>query len=91
LALSTIPNAGLGVFTTRPLQEGDTVGTPGDVCISILDLKWHMGGRGTDNFFGHSLSMFGMAMPWEWIMNPIFETVSRDSAPEQWIVQPTAI
>lgn len=51
LAPSTIPNAGLGVFTTRPLQEGDTVGTPGDVCIPIIDLKWHMGGRGTDDFF----------------------------------------
>jgi hypothetical protein len=33
----------LGVFTTRPLQPGDAVGTPGDVCIPIVDLKWHMG------------------------------------------------
>lgn len=43
LAPSTIPNAGLGVFTTRPLRPGDAVGTPGDVCIPIVDLKWHMG------------------------------------------------
>ena len=43
LAPSTIPNAGLGVFTTRPLQEGQVVDTPSDLCIPIVDQKWHMG------------------------------------------------
>jgi hypothetical protein len=41
LAPSTIPNAGLGVFSAHPLQEGSTVPLTGDLCIPIVDLKWH--------------------------------------------------
>ena len=43
---STIPNAGLGIFTAIAKEEGDTVGN-GDVCIPLLDMSWHNG----DDFF----------------------------------------
>jgi hypothetical protein len=43
LAPSTIPNAGLGIFTGVERQKGDFVGS-GDVCIPILDLEWHAAG-----------------------------------------------
>jgi SET domain len=41
LAPSTIPGAGLGVFTTFEKQMGDTIQNFGDVCIPIVDLFWH--------------------------------------------------
>ncbi|KAL3915051.1 MAG: hypothetical protein SGARI_008277 [Bacillariaceae sp.] len=40
IAESTIPNAGLGIFTSIERQKGDTVGE-GDVCIPLIDLQWH--------------------------------------------------
>eukprot|EP00980_Cylindrotheca_fusiformis_P003665 scaffold818_cov136-Cylindrotheca_fusiformis.AAC.31 len=40
LAESTIPNAGLGIFSAVELNPGDSVGD-GDVCIPILDLNNH--------------------------------------------------
>ena len=40
LAKSTIPNAGLGIFTTVPRKRNDSIGN-GDVCIPILDLEWY--------------------------------------------------
>jgi hypothetical protein len=40
IAESTIPNAGLGIFTAIERQKGDTVGE-GDVCIPLIDLEWH--------------------------------------------------
>ena len=43
LAPSTIPNAGLGVFTTRALQDGITIPMAGDLCIPVVDQHWHMG------------------------------------------------
>lgn len=48
LAPSTIPNAGLGVFTTVPLEQGKNVPLSGDVCIPIVDLRWH---NGYNNFY----------------------------------------
>lgn len=42
LAESTIPNAGLGIFTAVELNEGDTVGH-GDVCLPIIDFSYHQG------------------------------------------------
>jgi hypothetical protein len=36
IAPSTIPNAGLGIFTARPLEKGDTIGN-GDLIIPIYD------------------------------------------------------
>ena len=48
LAPSTIPNAGLGVFSTRPLQKGQFVDAPTDLCIPIMDQAWHVG---PDDFF----------------------------------------
>ena len=51
LAPSTIPNAGLGIFTGIPRNPGDRIGSMendddddvgfGDVCIPLLDLEWH--------------------------------------------------
>lgn len=38
MAESTIPNAGLGIFTAIERNPGDRVGE-GDVCIPILDAK----------------------------------------------------
>lgn len=42
LANSTIPNAGLGIFTTTPLPPDTPVGY-GDVVIPLWDLDFHMG------------------------------------------------
>jgi len=41
LAPSTIPNAGLGVFTTKPLSKGDLLLPTGELDIPIVDLLWH--------------------------------------------------
>ena len=41
MAPSTIPNAGLGVFTVKPLHKGDTVLPAGDVQIPVLEQDWH--------------------------------------------------
>ena len=41
IAKSTIPNAGLGIFTTRPYKVGDTLALTGDVCIPLLDIEFH--------------------------------------------------
>lgn len=40
IAESTIPNAGLGIFSTVDLQEGSSVGN-GDKAIPIIDTYWH--------------------------------------------------
>jgi hypothetical protein len=42
MAESTIPHAGLGIFTAVPKEVGDTVGN-GDICIPILEMGWHQG------------------------------------------------
>jgi len=42
LAPSTIPGAGLGVFTGEAKRVGDPVGQ-GDVCIPFLDMYWYVG------------------------------------------------
>ena len=42
IAESTIPNAGLGVFTAVEKKVGDMVGN-GDVCFPLLELDWHNG------------------------------------------------
>lgn len=43
MAPSTIPHAGLGVFTTTPLHKGDLVLPFGDVMIPIVAKAWHYG------------------------------------------------
>lgn len=40
LAESTIPNAGLGVYTRRELHPGDTI-TDGDIAIPLLEVYWN--------------------------------------------------
>jgi hypothetical protein len=40
LAPSTIPNAGIGIFTAVDLNKGEVVGF-GDVCIPVVDMYWH--------------------------------------------------
>ena len=42
IAESTIPNAGLGVFSTVEKKVGDNVGN-GDVCFPLIELDWHNG------------------------------------------------
>ena len=49
LAESTIPNAGMGVFTTIALGKGDKVAS--DIGIPIIDLEWHNGGGDTGKDF----------------------------------------
>jgi hypothetical protein len=49
LAESTIPGAGLGIFSGVTKDVGDTVGN-GDVCIPFLDIYWHNDGK-NDKFF----------------------------------------
>ena len=41
LAESSIPGAGLGIFTAIDKEEGDIVGN-GDVIIPVIDFLWHM-------------------------------------------------
>lgn len=41
LAESTIPNAGLGVFTGVPVDEGHMLGRVGDAAIATVDQDWH--------------------------------------------------
>jgi hypothetical protein len=40
MAESTIPNGGIGIFTTQDKKPGDAVGS-GDVCIPDIDLHYH--------------------------------------------------
>jgi hypothetical protein len=40
LALSTLPGAGLGIFTAVDRKPGDAVGS-GDVCLPQIDLQYH--------------------------------------------------
>jgi hypothetical protein len=42
IAESTIPNAGLGIFTGVAKAKGDTIGN-GDKAIPLVDLNWHAG------------------------------------------------
>jgi hypothetical protein len=51
LAPSSIPNAGMGVFTTRPLQRGDLITPVGDVAIPIIGKFWHYGGKRKSDMF----------------------------------------
>lgn len=46
IAPSTIPNAGLGIFTAKPLRDGDVIGY-GDVLIPIVDFDLHTKGNFT--------------------------------------------
>jgi hypothetical protein len=48
IAESTIPGAGLGIFSGVERNVGDEVGD-GDVCIPIMELDWHH--KGTFNPF----------------------------------------
>jgi SET domain len=41
LAPSTIPGAGLGVFTAREKHRGDPIQSYGDVCIPLIDVLRH--------------------------------------------------
>ena len=43
MAPSTIPNAGIGVFTAVDVKEGENVGYP-DLAIPVTDVDWHNGG-----------------------------------------------
>ena len=40
IAASTIPNAGLGIFSTVPRRKGESVGN-GDKAIPLIDLYWN--------------------------------------------------
>ena len=42
LAESTIPNAGLGMFTGVPVEEGHLLGRVGDAAFATVDQDWHM-------------------------------------------------
>ena len=42
LAESTIPNAGLGIFTGVPVEEGKILGRVGDAAFPTVDQDWHV-------------------------------------------------
>lgn len=50
LAPSTIPGAGMGMFTTRPLHKGDHVGN-GEVVIPLVELRFYSNEDNGDNLF----------------------------------------
>jgi hypothetical protein len=39
LAESTIPGAGMGIFTAEAKAKGDTI-SRGDLCIPFIDMYW---------------------------------------------------
>jgi hypothetical protein len=47
-AESTIPGAGLGIYSGLNKRVGETLGRP-DLCIPVIDMNWHNGGE--DSFF----------------------------------------
>ena len=49
MAPSTIPNAGLGIFTDRHIKEGTPILDHGDVIIPLLDVRWHNWYTGSDD------------------------------------------
>lgn len=53
LAQSTVPNAGLGIFTTVGREVGDFVGD-GDVVLPVVDLWYHISAHG-ESFAAHFL------------------------------------
>ena len=61
LAESTIPNAGMGVFTTIALDKGKMVAS--DIGIPIIDLEWHNGG---DNVITAGKDFHWMINHYQW-------------------------
>jgi hypothetical protein len=59
IAESTIPNAGVGIFTARAKEPMDRVGF-GDICIPNIDIKYH--GHIFDPFKDYYWSAFSMGM-----------------------------
>jgi hypothetical protein len=59
IAESTIPNAGLGIFTAEAKEPNDPLGS-GDVCIPNIDIKYH--GHVFDPFKHYIWSGFLMGM-----------------------------
>ena len=49
MAESTIPHAGLGIFTGVPRHAGDDIGT-GDVLIPVIDLWYHLDAGITEDY-----------------------------------------
>jgi SET domain len=64
MAESTIPGAGVGIFTAEAKVAGDVVGN-GDICIPVIDMYWHNGEKKFFNpfydYFWNGYTM-GMAM-----------------------------
>jgi hypothetical protein len=62
VAESTIPGAGLGIFSAVGKDVGDVVGH-GDVCVPVIDMYWHNGNPIRPNPFkdyfwaGHAMGM----------------------------------
>jgi hypothetical protein len=59
IAESTIPNAGLGIFTAQAKEPMDPLGS-GDVCIPNIDIKYH--GNVFDPFADYYWSAFSLGM-----------------------------
>jgi hypothetical protein len=59
IAESTIPNAGLGIFTAQAKKPMDPLGS-GDVCIPNIDIKYH--GHVFDPFADYYWSAFSLGM-----------------------------
>ena len=68
IAKSTIPHAGLGIFTAEAKDPNDPLGS-GDVCIPNIDIKYH--GHVFDPFHHYTWSGFIMGMTRESHANEI--------------------
>jgi hypothetical protein len=53
LAPSTIPGAGLGIFTALEKEQGDSVGA-GDVCLPVMEMNWHQSKSGNNGINGRN-------------------------------------
>jgi hypothetical protein len=79
LAPSTIPGAGLGVFTTIAKKKGDTVGQ-GDVFIPMLEVDGH-NDKANKRLTDPSFTIFNPFLDYVWTgesMGMAFEVVSND-------------
>jgi hypothetical protein len=67
IAKSTIPQAGLGIFTAVAKSKGDSIGN-GDKAIPIVDLYWHNGyyDEGNDEEVEESIDIFDPLKDYLW-------------------------
>lgn len=86
VAESTIPNAGLGIFTGAAKEIGDTLGN-GDKAIPLVDMNWHGGSYDIDADDIESTDFFNPTQNYVWHgigMGMDHETESKNDITAFW-------